>query len=65
MKNNLKNFLLLSGLILALIFVSKKYSNYNLEKSLSACVLYQMKKSSNIKKKDAEEYCIKEIKKSK
>ena len=66
MKNNLKNILVFIGLILALVFVSKKYSDYNLKRSLSACILYQTQKSSTkLNKEDAIEYCKKEINKSK
>jgi len=66
MKKNLKNILFLVGLILALVFVSKKYSDYNLKRSMSACILYQTKKSSKLlNKEDAFEYCKKEISKSK
>ncbi len=66
MKNNLKNILIFIGLILALVFVSKKYSDYNLKRSLSACILYQTQKSSTkLNKEDAIEYCKKEINKSK
>ena len=50
----------------ALIFVSKNYSDYNLKKSMSACILYQTSKSSKImNKEDAFKYCKKEISKSK
>ena len=65
MKKNLKNILFLMALILALVFVSKNYSDYNLKKSMSACILYQTKKSSKLNKEDAFEYCKKEISKSK
>ena len=66
MKNNLKNILIFIGLILALVFVSKKYSDYNLKRSLSACILYQTQKSSTkLNKEDAIEYCKKQINKSK
>tara|TARA_Y100000590_G_C15442952_1_gene909584 strand:+ start:547 stop:744 length:198 start_codon:yes stop_codon:yes gene_type:complete len=65
MKNNLKNILIFIGLIIALVFVSKKYSDYNLKKSISACILYQTKKTSKLNKEDAFEYCKKEINKSK
>ena len=66
MKKNLKNMLFFVGLILALVFVSKKYSDYNLKRSLSACILYQTQKSSTkLNKEDAIEYCKKEINKSK
>ena len=66
MKNNLKNILIFIGLIIALVFVSKKYSDYNLKRSLSACILYQTQKSSTkLNKEDAIEYCKKEINKSK
>ena len=65
MKKNLKNILFFMGLILALVFVSKKYSDYNLKKSISACILYQTKKTSKLNKEDAFEYCKKEINKSK
>ena len=65
MKNNLKNILIFIGLIIALVFVSKKYSDYNLKRSLSACILYQTQKSSTkLNKEDAIEYCKKEINKS-
>ena len=65
MKKNLKNMLFFVGLILALVFVSIKYSDYNFKRSMSACILYQTKKSSKLNKEDAFEYCKKEISKSK
>tara|TARA_B100000965_G_scaffold365646_1_gene350293 strand:+ start:19 stop:213 length:195 start_codon:yes stop_codon:yes gene_type:complete len=64
MSKNSKNILLLIVLILSLFFVTKKYSHYNLKKSLSACILYQTQ-STKLNNKDATEYCKREINKSK
>ena len=63
---NLKNILIFLILILNLFFVTKKYGDYNLKRSLSACILYQTQKSSTkLNKEDAIEYCKKQINKSK
>ena len=65
MNKNLKNILIFLILILSLFFVTKKYSDYNLQRSLSACILYQTQKANKFSKEDAIEYCKKEINKSK
>ena len=44
-------------------FIKNNFSEYNLEKSISACVLGQKKKSKSFNFKQAKEYCEKEIKK--
>ena len=40
-----------------------KYGKVSLNKSISACVIAQMKKDNNLTKSNAEAFCKKEIKK--
>ena len=63
MKKNLTTIVFIVIAIIFLSLVSKKYSSHSLNKSIGACVLAQVKKNKSITKKDAEKYCIKEIKK--
>ena len=52
------------GIVIVYIyFFKEKFSEYNLEKSISACVLGQKKKSKSFNFEKAKEYCEKEIKK--
>ena len=63
MKTNLTTIVFIIIAVILLSLVSKKYSGYSLDKSIKACILAQVKKDKSITKKDAEKFCIKEIKK--
>ena len=61
-----KNILKIIFVIIAILFIyliKNNFSEYNLEKSISACVLGQKKKSKSFNFEKAKEYCEKEIKK--
>tara|TARA_Y100000816_G_C26061748_1_gene557583 strand:+ start:209 stop:412 length:204 start_codon:yes stop_codon:yes gene_type:complete len=62
-----KNFYFLLFIIIAsllLYFTQSKYGKVSLNKTISACVIAQMKKNNNLPKIDAEAYCKKEITKN-
>ena len=65
-KNILKFFVILIGVIVIYIYFHKtKFGEYNLKKSVSACVLGQKKKSKSFDPKKARKYCEEEIRKKK
>ena len=65
MKKNIKIIIFLIIAILALYFTKSNYSDYTLEKSISACVIAQKQKSKNMSAKEMKEFCEKEINKNK
>ena len=63
MKNKIKNILFIIFAIAALWFVRNQYSDYNLNKTISACIVAQKQTSKKFDPKKAKEYCIAQIKK--
>tara|TARA_Y100000590_G_C14890663_1_gene702614 strand:- start:214 stop:417 length:204 start_codon:yes stop_codon:yes gene_type:complete len=63
MKNNTKFIIIIILGIVFLYFTKNKYSDYSLKKSISACMIAQKKKSSNMTKIEAENFCKSEINK--
>jgi len=63
MKNKIKSILFILFSILALWFVRVQYSDYNLNKTISACIVAQKQTSEKFDPKKAKEYCIDQIKK--
>ena len=63
MKNKIKTILFILFAILALWFVRFQYSDYNLSKTISACIVAQKQTSEKFDPKKAKEYCIDQIKK--
>tara|TARA_B100000700_G_scaffold149501_1_gene166252 strand:+ start:713 stop:907 length:195 start_codon:yes stop_codon:yes gene_type:complete len=63
MKNKIKSILFILFSILALWFVRFQYSDYNLNKTISACIVAQKQTSEKFDPKKAKEYCIDQIKK--
>tara|TARA_B100000427_G_C15513618_1_gene597249 strand:- start:1850 stop:2053 length:204 start_codon:yes stop_codon:yes gene_type:complete len=63
MKNNTKLILIIIIGITFLYLTKGKYSEYSLKKSISACMIAQKQKSSNMTKLEAEKFCKSEIKK--
>ena len=64
MKSNIKFilFIIVASLMLYLSQVS--YKDFSLNKSISACVIAQMKQNNQLTSDLAREYCEKEIKKN-
>tara|TARA_B100001123_G_C14839605_1_gene839566 strand:- start:239 stop:448 length:210 start_codon:yes stop_codon:yes gene_type:complete len=63
MSNNFKMIaLVIIGIIILFVFRAK-YSDYNLKKTISACVMVQKQTSKNFDRKKATKYCKEEIKK--
>ena len=54
-------FIIIASILL--YFTQSKYGKVSLNKSISACVIAQMKKDNNLTKGNAEAFCKKEIKK--
>ena len=54
-------FIILASILLYL--TQSKYGKVSLNKSISACVIAQMKKDNNLTNSNAEAFCKKEIKK--
>ena len=64
MNNNLKMIgLIIFGVIVLYIFQTK-YSDHNLNKTISACVVAQKQTSKSFDLKQAKKFCEEEIKKS-
>jgi cell division protein FtsL len=64
MKKNLSAILLIILAILALYLTKKTYGGHSLQKSISACIIAQVKKNENLTYEVAKNYCEKEIKKN-
>ena len=62
MKSNFKfiSFIIVASLMLYLSQIS--YKDFSLNKSISACIIAQMKKNSELTSELARDYCEKEIK---
>ena len=59
MKNKIKTILFILIAIIALWFVRNQYSDYNINKTISACIVAQKQTSENFNPKEAKEYCKK------
>ena len=64
MSNNLKMVILIILGVFALYLFQSKNSEYNLNKTISACVVAQKQTSKSFDLKQAKKFCEKEIKKS-
>jgi hypothetical protein len=64
MKKNLSVFLFLLLAILALYLTKITYGGQTLQKTISACIIAQIKKNENLTYEVAKNYCEKEIKKN-
>ena len=67
MKRNLLKFIIiLLGIITVYFYFFKdKFSKYNLEKSISACVVVQKRTSENFDLEKSKKYCEEEVRKQK
>ena len=65
MKKNLGFILFIALAILALYISKINYGDQVLKKSISACILAQIKKDKTMTKEFAKNYCENEIKKNK
>ena len=63
MNNKISTILFIIIAIAALWFVRHHYSDYNLNKTISACIVAQKQTSEKFDPKEAKEYCEKQIKK--
>ena len=64
MTNNFKMIaLIIFGIIILSIF-RVKYSDYNLNKTISACIVAQKQTSQSFNKEQARKFCKEEIKKA-
>ena len=57
-----KNILIIVFIVVG-VFVASQFSNYNRNKSISACVIAQKKKAENFDINEAKKLCEKVIKK--
>ena len=64
MKKNLSNIVLIIGIIIAILLLGTMFNNYNLKRTVSACILAQKQTSKSFDPKKAKELCEKDIKKS-
>ena len=65
-KNLLKFIIVLLGIIAVYIYFFKdKFSAYNLEKSISACVVVQKRTSENFDLEKSKKYCEERVRKQK
>jgi len=61
MTKNIYLFLFIIIASILLYFTQTKYGKISLNKTISACVIAQMKKNKNLGKINAQKYCKKEI----
>ena len=64
MNNNLKMVALIIFGVIVLYIFQTKYSDYNLNKTISACTVAQKQTSKSFDLKQAKKFCEEEIKKS-
>ena len=64
MNNNLKMVALIIFGVIVLYIFQTKYSDHNLNKTISACVVAQKQTSKNFDLKKSKKFCEKEIRKS-
>ena len=64
MNNNLKMIALIIFGVIVLYIFQTKYSDHNLNKTISACVVAQKQTSKSFDLKQAKEFCEEKIKKS-
>ena len=64
MNNNLKMIALIIFAVIVLYIFQIKYSDHNLNKTISACVVAQKQTSKSFDLKQAKKFCEEEIKKS-
>ena len=63
MNKKTSNIFFIVVAIVALWFVRNQYSEYNINKTISACIVAQKQTSEKFDPKEAKEYCINQIKK--
>ena len=64
MTNNFKMISLIIFGIIVLSILRVKYSDYNLNKTISACIVAQKQTSQSFNKEQARKFCKEEIKKT-
>ena len=64
MNNNLKMIALIIFAVIVLYIFQIKYSDHNLNKTISACVLAQKQTSKSFDLKQSKKFCEEKIKKS-
>ena len=64
MNNNLKMIALIIFGVIVLYIFQTKYSDHNLNKTISACIVAQKQTSNSFDLKQAKKFCEEEIKKS-
>ena len=64
MNNNLKMIALIIFGVIVLYIFQTKYSDYNLNKTISACIVAQKQISKSFDLKQSKKFCEEEIKKS-
>ena len=66
LKNNLIKFtIILLGIIAIFYFLKTNFAEYNIKKSISACVVAKKRVSESFDLEEAKKYCEKEIRKIK
>ena len=63
MNKILKYIFVLAGLIIVIYFLRTNFSQYNLKKTVSACILAQKQTSKTFDLQKAKDFCKKEIEK--
>jgi len=65
LKNNLLKFILIFIAIIAIYFLRTTFSEYNLNKTISACVVVKKRISKSFDLQKAKKFCEEEIRKQK
>ena len=63
MKNKILNFIFILVVIFVIYFVRTNFSEYNLKKTISACILAQKPISKSFNLQKAEKFCEEKIRK--
>ena len=63
MNKNIKIIIFIILAIIALYFTRVNYGDHSKSKSISACIIAQKNKSSNMTRAEAEKYCKEQINK--
>ena len=61
MKNKISKFIFILTAIIAFYFLRAGFSEYNLKKTVSACILAQKQTSQSFDLEKAKKFCVKEI----
>jgi len=63
MKNKILNIVLIVGIIITILLLGIIFADYNLNRTISACIVAQKQNSKSFDLKKSKKFCEQEIKK--